>query len=135
MGFLKMLIDANASINEHMGLIIVLSWFTVWIIIFCIMTTIANIIMLIKTILNNKKDKREHEIKQRMANQYIYLSNKFTDKENADEALRVMKEGCEILLKSSNNTPLPIIFGSAEGINESDDESSIPGTVEESVSE
>ena len=135
MGFLKMLIDANASINEHMGLIIVLSWFTVWIIIFCIMTTIANIIMLIKTILNNKKDKREHEIKQRMTNQYIYLSNKFTDKENADEALRVMKEGCEILLKSSNNTPLPIIFGSAEGINESDDESSIPGTVEESVSE
>lgn len=135
MGFLKMLIDANASINEHMGLIIVLSWFTVWIIIFCIMTTIANIIMLIKTILNNKKDKREHEIKQRMANQYIYLSNKFTDKENADEALRVMKEGCEILLKSSNNTPLPIIFGSAEGIDESDDESSIPGTVEESVSE
>lgn len=135
MGFLKMLIDANASINEHMGLIIVLSWFTVWIIIFCIMTTIANIIMLIKTILNNKKDKREHEIKQRMANQYIYLSNKFTDKENADEALRVMKEGCEILLKSNNNTPLPIIFGSAEGINESDDESSIPGTVEESVSE
>lgn len=135
MGFLKMLIDVNASINEHMGLIIVLSWFTVWIIIFCIMTTIANIIMLIKTILNNKKDKREHEIKQRMANQYIYLSNKFTDKENADEALRVMKEGCEILLKSSNNTPLPIIFGSAEGINESDDESSIPGTVEESVSE
>lgn len=135
MGFLKMLIDANASINEHMGLIIVLSWFTVWIIIFCIMTTIANIIMLIKTILNNKKDKREHEIKQRMANQYIYLSNKFTDKENADEALRVMKEGCEILLKSSNNTPLPIIFGSAEGIDESDDESSIPGTAEESVSE
>ena len=135
MGFLKMLIDANASINEHMGLIIVLSWFTVWIIIFCIMTTIANIIMLIKTILQNKKDKREHEIKQRMTNQYIYLSNKFTDKENADEALRVMKEGCEILLKSSNNTPLPIIFGSAEGINESDDESSIPGTVEESVSE
>ena len=130
-----MLIDANASINEHMGLIIVLSWFTVWIIIFCIMTTIANIIMLIKTILQNKKDKREHEIKQRMTNQYIYLSNKFTDKENADEALRVMKEGCEILLKSSNNTPLPIIFGSAEGINESDDESSIPGTVEESVSE
>ena len=135
MGFLKMLIDANASINEHMGLIIVLSWFTVWIIIFCIMTTIANIIMLIKTILKNKKDKREHEIKQRMTNQYIYLSNKFTDKENADEALRVMKEGCEILLNSSNNTPLPIIFGSAEGINESDDESSIPGTVEESVSE
>lgn len=135
MGFLKMLIDANVSINKHTGLIIFLLWFTLWIIIFCIMTTLADVIMLIKTILVNKKDKREHEIKQRMANQYIYLSNKFADKETADEALRVMKEGCEILLKSSNNTQSQIIFGSAEGFNESDDESSIPGTVEESVSE
>lgn len=135
MGFLKLLIEANTSINEHMGLIIVLSWFTICIIIFCVMTTIANVIMLIKTILQNKKDKRKHEIKQRMANQYIYISNKFTDKENADEALRILREGCEILLKSQNDTQLPIIFGSAEGLNESDDESSIPGTVEESVSE
>lgn len=133
MEFLKLLIESNQAINNHMGLMIILSWFTVWIIIFCIMVTISNIIMLIKTILKNKNDKREYELKQRLANQYIHLST--TARSNSiDEALHVLEEGCEKLLKESNK-PLPIIIGSGEVSNESNNESSIPGTVEESVSE